>query len=76
MKDGKLYKNSEEIDISLEAHNEDTGINISNTDGYASEIEYFVNCVKTNTKPQIVTPESSHNSIKLMERILKNTITV
>ncbi len=73
-KDGKVYKNSEEIDLSLEESNEDTGINLSNTDGYAGEIEYFVNCVKTNTKPEIVTPESSQASVKLVEQILANSV--
>ena len=71
-KGGKVYKNGEEINLDLEKTQEDMGINISNTDGWYSEIEYFINCVKTNTKPQIVTPESSQASVKLVERILEN----
>lgn len=70
-RDGKVYKNDKEIDLNLENTETDTGINLSNTDGYAAEIEYFISCIKSNTRPQLVTPESSKASIKLAERILK-----
>lgn len=75
-KDGKVYKNGEEINFELEKTESDTGINITNTDGYSSEIEYFINCIKTNTIPKMVTPESSMASVALVERILKNVITI
>lgn len=70
--DDKVFKNDMEIDLNLENTETDTGINLSNTDGYAAEIEYFINCVKSNTRPQLVTPESSKASISLVERILKS----
>lgn len=71
-KDDKIFKNDTEINLNLESTEADTGINLSNTDGYAAEIEYFINCVKSNTPPQLVTPESSKASISLVERILKS----
>lgn len=72
--DNKLYKNEEEIELKTGELSDDTGINISGVDGYGGEIEYFVSCVKNNSKPQIVTPQSSQASVKLVERILKNSI--
>ena len=75
-KGGKLYKNNEEIELKTGAISDDTGINISGVDGYGGEIEYFVNCVKDGKKPTVVTPESSQSSVKLVERILKNTIEI
>lgn len=70
----KMLKNKEEIELDFGEIKKDTGINISNVDGYAGEIEYFVSCVEKNSKPEIVTPESSMASIKLIERILENSI--
>lgn len=71
---GKMLKNGEEIEITIENTNTDTGINISNTDGYGGEIEYFVSGIEKNIQPKIVTPESSQASVKLIERILKNSV--
>ena len=44
--------------------------------GYGGEIEYYVSCVESGTKPTIVTPESSQASVKLVERILENSIEI
>lgn len=74
-KGGKMFKNGEEIELAVGEVSEDTGINISGADGYAAEIEYFINCVKTGEKPQVITPESSRASVALVERILKNSVT-
>ena len=73
-RDGKIYKNGEEIALSQGDIAEDTGINISGVDGYATEIAYFVDCIEQGKRPEIVTPESSQNSIRLAERILENSI--
>lgn len=72
--DGKIYKNGEEVEVATSDVTSDTGINISGVDGYGGEIEYFVSCVKNGTKSEIVTPESSKASVKLVERILENSI--
>jgi len=71
---GKLIKNGEEINVEVGEKSEDTGINLSGADGYADEIAYFVDCIEEGINPQIVTPESSENSIKLIERIMTNSI--
>ena len=75
---GKLYKNGEEVDLSTSAKDvsENTGINIPRADGYTAEIEYFLECVKNDTPPTRVTPESSEGSVRLVERILDNCIKV
>lgn len=76
LKDGKVYKNSEEIQLETGEISDNTGINISGTDGYGAEIRYFIRCVENGTKPELVTPESSQNSIRLVERIKKNCIII
>lgn len=75
---GKIFKNGEEIDVesSLDEKMEDTGINISGVDGYGRELRYFLSCIEKNEKAQMVTPESSQASIKLVERILANSIII
>lgn len=74
LKGGKVYKNSEEVELETGEISDNTGINISGADGYGAEIRYFVMCVENGTKPQLVTPESSQNSVKLVERIKNNCI--
>ncbi len=74
LSDGKLIKNGEEIELTRGEVSEDTGINISGADGYADEIAYFVSCIENNKNPEMVTPQSSEDSIKLVEEILKNSI--
>ena len=74
LRDGTIYKNGEEVSLAKGDIAEDTGINISGVDGYADEIAYFVSCIENGKSPEMVTPESSHNSIKLAERILSKAI--
>ena len=76
--DGVVYKNGEAVDLNVAANevSENTGINISGVDGYAGEIEYFVDCITRGVKPEKVTPESSEGSVKLVERILASAIRV
>ena len=65
---GDLYRNGEKVALGESSTaNEDLGINVGNSDGYASEIRYFMNCIKENKAPEMVTPESSFNSVKLVE---------
>ncbi len=74
--DGKVFKNGEEIKLEAGEISENLGINLSGVDGYAAEIRYFIHCVENGIKPELVTPESSQNSIKLIERILENAIII
>ena len=74
--DGKVFKNGEEIKLEAGEISENLGINLSGVDGYAAEIRYFIHCVENEIKPELVTPESSQNSIKLIERILDNAIII
>lgn len=67
---GKLTKNGKEVTVEAGQTSEDTGINLSGADGYADEIAYFIDCIKNNRNPKIVTPESSCFSVELVEKIL------
>lgn len=67
-----LMENGENIDISNKIKNEDTGLNISNTSGYQTEIRYFTDCIKQNKAPQIVTPESALATMELYEILMNN----
>lgn len=71
---GVLTKNR--VEIELEKLNEcsDSGINISASNSNVAEIEYFAECVATGTQPTKVMPESSKQSIELMEKIIENSI--
>jgi|YNPNPStandDraft_1061719.scaffolds.fasta_scaffold00003_35 predicted dehydrogenase len=44
---------------------ETTGGNISSLGGYYNEIEYFVNCVADGVEPEIVTPQSAREAVKI-----------
>lgn len=71
----KLFKNGQEVDLGA-AGSEDTGINLSSTDGYGEEIRYFTECIINGTAPEKVTPQSSYDSVRLIEETLKNCIRV
>ncbi len=66
-----IYKNGKKIEDEKkeEAKELDLGINISNDNGYLNEIQYFVDCVSKGVSPDFVTPESSANTIKLVDEI-------
>ncbi len=78
LRSGKVYKNGVlvDLDVKEEAVSENTGINISRADGYAAEIAYFVDCISRGVSPDRVTPESSEASVKLVERILANSVII
>ena len=71
---GKLYNCGTEVKIDSDERKGDTGINISSDNAYEAEIRYFVSCLEKSEKPGIITPESSQNSIKLIERILNSAV--
>ena len=48
----------------------ETGINISNVDGYAGEIKYFIDCIRSGEPNEMVTAESAQDTIKLVEKTL------
>ena len=74
---GKLTKNGEPVDLAVsDVGTEDTGINISATDGYSEEIAYFIRCLETGKKPDMVTPASSQNSVKLAYEIMANSVNI
>ena len=62
------------IELQNSVCGEDFGINISGDDAYQSEIRYFIDCILTGKEPERVTPESSAESIKLVRKLLENTI--
>lgn len=72
LKDNKVIDCGKEIDFDNADTIKETGINISNTDGYAGEIEYFIDCVKNGLPTDKVQPQSSRNSVALVERTLEN----
>ena len=71
LKDGVLTDNGQVVDLDRADVIEDTGINISNADGYAQEIRHFIDCVKCGKAPS-VTPESSADSVALVEKTLNS----
>ena len=74
-KDG-LSENGEPVDSGSAEETEDTGINLSNLDGYAYELHYFAECVEAGKAPDIVTCESSAKSIALIERMKKCAVEI
>lgn len=64
---GKINDNGTFVSAESVLLDRDTGMNISNVDGYSCEIQYFMDCIKNGTQPLMATPESSSNSIYLVE---------
>ena len=66
----KIYKNGVAINSDeKKAEALDLGINIGNDNGYLNEIQYFVDCVNNGVSPDFVPPESSCNTMKLVDAI-------
>lgn len=68
---GKVNDNGEEVSFDSAGVVSETGINLSNVDGYACEIMYFMDCIKNGKKPLMSLPESSANSVRLVEETKK-----
>ncbi|MBE7059208.1 MAG: Gfo/Idh/MocA family oxidoreductase [Ruminococcaceae bacterium] len=75
-RDDKIVKNGEPVDAQKGDVINDADFNATGSDGYAEEIAYFVDCIENNKKPTVVTPTSSQDSVKLMERILEKAIII
>jgi hypothetical protein len=68
----KIYKNGVAVGGNEEKTEElDLGINIGIDNGYLNEIQYFVDCVNKGVSPDFITPESSCNTMKLVDKIKK-----
>ncbi len=72
LKEGVLYECNEIVDFNNTERVGETGINISNVDGYAGEVKYFIECVKSEAVCEKATPESTAATIALAERTLKS----
>ena len=75
-KDDKITKNGEAVDAQKGSVINDADFNATGSDGYAEEIAYFIDCIEKNKKPSVVTPVSSQDSVKLIERILEKAIII
>lgn len=75
-KDGSLIRNGEQIELKNSAEGEDFGINISGDDAYQNEIRYFIDCILTGKRPEMVTPESSAESVKLVRKMIDNAMVI
>ena len=73
---GKIIKNGQAVEIKKENDSKIEGINISGADGYYDELVYFIDCIKKNIKPDKVTPESSKNSVALVEKIREISVNI
>lgn len=72
---GVLTENGNAVDLGATVNREtqkDLGINISSDFAYAEEIAYFVNCVQNDLPVTYVTPESSAQTVRLTEELIKN----
>lgn len=76
LKDGVLYDNNQIVDLSNTEKIGETGINISNVDGYAGEIKYFIDCIRSGEPNKKVTAESAQATIRLVERTLASLVKV
>ncbi len=70
-KDGNLTECGEPVDFANAESIGSTGINISNVDGYAGEIKYFIDCIRSGEPNSAATSESTAATIALVERTLK-----
>lgn len=77
LKGGRVYRCGEAVELpESDDGDEDTGINLPRAEGYTDEIKYFIDCIEKGESPSFVTPESSEGSVRLVERILENSIIV
>jgi predicted dehydrogenase len=59
------------IDLGVELA-QDSTINLNSVGGYLNEISYFVDCIRNNTQPQVVTAEDACFSVKLITKELES----
>jgi predicted dehydrogenase len=65
--DGKPYEPQYEVSFSGEASTEATGANISSLGAYWAEIRYLVDCIKSERKPTVVTPEQARETLRVVQ---------
>ncbi len=58
-----------------QANSSDAGGNISDLGGYYNEIKYWVDCLKENKYPKIVTPEGAKSSLEIVLKEVKSAET-
>lgn len=68
---GKIDDNGEAVESSA-TKKQDLGINISGDGAHAMEIGYFVKCVLSDLPVTFVTPESSMQTVEIMENLINN----
>ena len=64
--DGEVVKGAEA------AHAEETGINLTSTDGYFEEMLYFKNCVLNNQEPTAVTCDEMMGVLSMIAQGIQN----
>ena len=70
-RNGTIYDCGKPVEIPREGVTGETGINISNVDGYETEINEFIEAVRTGVRPMTVPSESSAYTIRLVEETRK-----
>ncbi|MCE5315090.1 MAG: Gfo/Idh/MocA family oxidoreductase [Armatimonadota bacterium] len=53
----------------------ETSGNLSSLGGYYNEIKYFIECLKANKKPEVVTPEDGREAVKICLAVTKSAET-
>jgi len=59
-------------DLAAAKSNEKAGLNISSASGYAREEDYFLECVRSGRKPEVVTPESAKETVLWVRREMES----
>ena len=68
-----LYNNDGSTSqIQLEEVKSNSQLNVGSVNGYFYELEYFVNCVKSNTPPERITPDESIISLQIVLKELES----
>lgn len=72
--DGKtVIKNGEPVDLKVEQKKEEAkGTNLSDVSGHQKELQYFADCIIQNIPPEIVTPDSAFDTMKLYKQLMDN----
>ncbi|MEG1886580.1 MAG: Gfo/Idh/MocA family oxidoreductase, partial [Oscillospiraceae bacterium] len=72
--DGGLiaYTENDIINYSEQAAMQNTGINITSTDGYFEEMLYFKNCIANDREPEVIKENEVVNVLKILENGINN----
>lgn len=70
---GIVTKNGEPIDLKVEQKKEEAkGTNLSDVSGHQIELQYFADCIMQNKAPEIVTPDSAYDTMRLYKQLIDN----